>query len=235
MSIMTGSTRLRQAAVLFGARRRPGLYSGRMKRLLVAFAVVAMPNLSGGLGHASAQTTAGAQTAMPGDVVPIRLVPPIYPPIALSARVSGEVEVSVGVGPDNRVESAVIVSGVPLLDAAALDAARQSEFECRRCTVPTTPYSLVFAFRIEDRNQPAADPAQPDQIGASRSRLTVVGPAQPIYIDFSSYMVRSAKCLFVWPCGVRWGGSDYYCVRVRSPKCLWLWKCADRCPSSKRD
>jgi len=174
--------------------------------------VVAMPSLSGGARPCLGQTTAGAQTAMPGDVVPIRRVSPIYPPIASSARVSGEVEVSVGVGPDGRVESAVMVSGVPLLDAAALDAARQSEFECRRCTVPTTPDSLVFAFRIEDRSQPAADPAPPDQIGASRSRATVVGPAQPIHIYFSSDTVRSATCLFLWRCGVGWAGLDSYCV-----------------------
>ncbi len=227
--------RLPHGAVLFEAITRSGLHSGRMKRLLLAVAVAAAATLTGGLGQALAQTTAGAETTIRGEVVPIRQVPPIYPAIAASARVSGEVEVNVGVGPDGRVESAVIVSGPSLFEAAALDAARKSEFECRRCSAPVTPYSLVFAFRLEDSNQLGADAAQPEQIGPARSRVTVVAPARPIYIIFSSYMVRSAKCLFLWKCGIRWAGFDHYCVRVRSLKCLWLWKCADSCPSSWRD
>jgi TonB family protein len=206
-----------------------------MKRLLVALAVAvaAASTLSGGLG--AARGPAPAQATTQGEVVPTRLAPPVYPPIAASARVSGEVEVSVGVAPDGRVESAVIVRGVPLLDAAALDAARRSEFECRNCVAPVTHYSLVFAFLLDDPNRPPVGPPQPEHAGAAPNRLVVVAPAQPIHILFSSYPVRSVKCLFLWPCGRRWGGLDFYCTRVRSRRCLWLWNCADSCPSSRPD
>jgi TonB family protein len=205
-----------------------------MSPRLLASAIAAVAILSDGLGSAAGQATESVH-ANPGEVVATRLVPPTYPPIAASARVSGEVEVRVGVGPDGRVESAVIVRSVPLLDAAALDAARKSEFQCSACAAPVTPYTLVYAFRLDAPNQSAADTPQAEQTGPAQSRVSVVAPLQPLYILFSSTRIRSAKCLFLWSCSTRWGGLDFYCVRVRSPRCLWLWRCADSCPASTRE
>jgi TonB family protein len=53
---------------------------------------------------------------------------PIYPAIARAARASGEVTVEVTVDEIGRVVSAHAVSGHPLLQAAALDAARRATF-----------------------------------------------------------------------------------------------------------
>jgi TonB family protein len=53
---------------------------------------------------------------------------PAYPPVAKVARASGEVKVQVIVGKDGRVLAAKVLSGHPLLAAAALKAAREATF-----------------------------------------------------------------------------------------------------------
>ncbi|MEO8078310.1 MAG: TonB family protein [Acidobacteriota bacterium] len=164
-----------------------------------------------------------------GAVAPVKLTQPVYPPIAASARVSGVVEITVAVRPDGGVESAVIVGGPPLLQQAALQAARTSQFECRDCSGAATPYSLVFAFLLERPVEPTAGSAPRDTLNetASQSRVTIVAEAPIIIPYFSSIRVRSAKCLYLWSCGSRWGGYGYYgYVPVRSPRCLWLWTCS---------
>jgi TonB family protein len=152
---------------------------------------------------------------------------PVYPPIAVSAAISGDVEVKVGVRPDGSVESMAIVSGHPLLQQAALEAAQRSRFECRGCIEATSSYSVVFSFRFADASRSAFDTTQPEaiSIGPSQSRVTVVAE-MPLAIPYFSYVqIRSAKCLYLWRCGSRWGGYEYYYARVRSARCLWLWKC----------
>jgi protein TonB len=49
-------------------------------------------------------------------------VDPVYPPLALSARISGTVRFKVTVGVDGRVKNFQLVSGHPLLVQAAKDA-----------------------------------------------------------------------------------------------------------------
>lgn len=58
----------------------------------------------------------------------IKLVQPVYPPIARPAHVSGEVRVQVVVDEEGNVILAAPESGHPLLQAAAVAAARQSKF-----------------------------------------------------------------------------------------------------------
>ena len=54
--------------------------------------------------------------------------------------------------------------------------------------------------------------------------------AEPALVDpyFAYTTARSAQCLYLWACGRRWGGEDYYYYRVRSAKCLDLWSCGHR-------
>jgi protein TonB len=52
-------------------------------------------------------------------------VPPVYPPIALSARVQGIVILEATLDVDGRVTEARVLRSLPLLDQAALDAVRQ--------------------------------------------------------------------------------------------------------------
>lgn len=81
-----------------------------------------------------------------GQVTLSRLSPPVFPPLARVARVNGEVEIALQVRQDGSVESAAVVKGHPLLKAAALDSARQSEFECRECGEGLTAYTLLYTF-----------------------------------------------------------------------------------------
>ena len=62
---------------------------------------------------------------------PIRRVKPRYPELAYQAQVTGLVRVNLLVGKDGRVRDAVVdpKSHVPMLDQAALEAARQWEFQ----------------------------------------------------------------------------------------------------------
>jgi protein TonB len=55
-------------------------------------------------------------------------VDPIYPDAARAAGVSGTVRVQVEVGADGTVQDVQLVSSIPLLDQAALDAVRQWTF-----------------------------------------------------------------------------------------------------------
>jgi TonB family protein len=59
----------------------------------------------------------------------VKMVPPIYPPGARAAGVSGVVVVEVNIGVDGKVREATVLRSVPLLDQAALDAVRQWEYE----------------------------------------------------------------------------------------------------------
>jgi protein TonB len=55
----------------------------------------------------------------------IRQVPPVYPPLAKQARVSGVVRLKVIIGKDGAVQEVTAISGHPFLRQAAIDAVRQ--------------------------------------------------------------------------------------------------------------
>jgi len=73
----------------------------------------------------------------PAPVVPVRVggkvrppaktvdVPPIYPPMAIAARVEGTVIIEATIDIDGRVQSARVLRSIPLLDTAALTAVGQ--------------------------------------------------------------------------------------------------------------
>lgn len=58
----------------------------------------------------------------------VELPKPAYPPLARAAHASGAVEVRVIIGLDGSVIAAAAISGHPLLQAAAVGAARQALF-----------------------------------------------------------------------------------------------------------
>ncbi len=57
--------------------------------------------------------------------VPIRRVEPVYPQIAINARISGKVELEAVIGTDGRIHELKTLSGSPLLIPAAIEAVRQ--------------------------------------------------------------------------------------------------------------
>jgi TonB family protein len=131
--------------------------------------------------------------------------------MARIARVMGEVEIAVKIREDGSVESAaVVLSASPLLNGAALDSARQSQFECKQCDQATTPYVLTYHFEItprdppKDCNEPGPAPP-PALVDALKHQVTV--STWPMYTcDPAGELikVRSAKCLYLWKCGLRY-------------------------------
>jgi protein TonB len=55
----------------------------------------------------------------------VNKVDPVYPPLAQQARISGQVRFTVVIGKDGSIQNIQLVSGHPLLAAAARDAVSQ--------------------------------------------------------------------------------------------------------------
>lgn len=79
----------------------------------------------------------------PGRV--LQLPKPEYPMIARAAHASGTVEVQVIIGLDGSVIAAASISGHPLLQAAAVDAARDARFT--PTTVNGQPVKVVGVIK----------------------------------------------------------------------------------------
>ena len=59
----------------------------------------------------------------------IKRVPPVYPPLAVSAGIQGVVILEATVGQDGKVQEVSVLRSVGLLDRAAMDAVRQWRYE----------------------------------------------------------------------------------------------------------
>jgi hypothetical protein len=130
-----------------------------------------------------------------------------YSPIAESARVSGKVNVRVGVRPDGRVAEVTVFPQADvtwkLLHGTAVDAAARASFECRRCTQPSTAHTIAFVFSFDGFDSAGNPlPAAWKQTGDASSEVTVFGrtpiigggpPSRPFH-------VRAARCLWLWHC-----------------------------------
>ena len=77
---------------------------------------------AGAVGGANQPVRVGSGIKAPTQISKVQ---PVYPPIALSARVSGVVILEAMIGVDGRVADATVLRSIPLLDQAALDAVRQ--------------------------------------------------------------------------------------------------------------
>src|SRR5712692_11252304 len=69
-----------------------------------------------------------------------KLSDPTYPRLAQQARITGDVDLMLTIQRDGSVESAVVVSGHPMLQQAALESAQRSQFECKGCGEAVTSY-----------------------------------------------------------------------------------------------
>ena len=159
------------------------------------------------------------------------LSPPIYPPLAKVARIAGEVNVTVSVRQDGSVESAVVISGHPILKRAALESAQQSHFDCRNCSDVLTSLTIIYTFQLGPTIycgaiEPATknQPEQPyPQITQLQNHITVID--QPVGTCDTApkigLKVRSAKCLYLWKCGLR------YIARADEPGVPFYWRRRD--------
>jgi TonB family protein len=138
------------------------------------------------------------------SVVLTKLAQLTYPPVARQARIQGDVQITVGVRRDGSVESVSLMSGHAILGRAALQSAQNSEYECRRCSDAVTSCSLVYTFQLEDPAPGQSRAIPTTQLGNhvtvtdESPTITVVNADPP-----STFLRRSAKCLYLWKCGLR--------------------------------
>jgi TonB family protein len=122
-------------------------------------------------GNVSDGTTASSQSKpvskapISGGVLngkAISLPQPVYPMIARAVRVSGMVVVLVTIDEEGNVISASVVSGHPLLQAAALDAARRAKFPPTKLSgqpvkvTGTITYNFVWTKEKSEKPGPIA-------------------------------------------------------------------------------
>jgi hypothetical protein len=173
----------------------------------------------------AARQTSPTDSRSKGEVVLITPFNLTYPRLARLANITGDVEMKLEIRKDGSIQSATVVSGHPILTQAALNSAERSHFECRGCEDDVTLGSVTYSFQI------AASPGWPcpetngARVTQSENHIIVTAEPALVYPVFSNTAARSAKCLYLWACGWRWGGRDYYFYPVRSVKCLGLWKC----------
>ena len=83
----------------------------------------------------------------------IKTVTPVYPPLALENGIEGSVTLRVMVAPNNRIRSVEVVesSGSPLLDKAAIAAARQYRFQAATRGGKRVPTVFLpnFIFKLD--------------------------------------------------------------------------------------
>ena len=130
------------------------------------------------LGHSAtkpevAQNTSAVESAT--GVALVKLAPLIYPPLARQARIAGDVKLNVYVRADGTVASMELLSGHPMLAPAAVENAKKSEYECRKCT-GEMKYTLTYTFGFIDDLSP--------------------------YAQIEERRVRAGKCLYLWRCAV---------------------------------
>ena len=155
---------------------------------------------------------AGSADVQPESVVLTELSRLSYPPLARQTRITGEVDLMLGIRRDGSIESAEVTSGHPLLAQTALDGAKRSRFECKKCSEAVTFLRLVFVFQLVDPDScctPTKDSSKETQgeqiprVTQSLNRVTVVDQPPCICDPASDKVrkVRSAKCLYLWRCG----------------------------------
>jgi TonB family protein len=173
-----------------------------------------LAGLSSAVIDSSAQREVGSIT-QENTAVLLSLFSPVYPLLARQAHITGTVTLSLGVRQDGSVESAVAISGHPMLKQAALDSAQQSIFDCRKCIEPITSYQLVYAFQL--------GPAKGCSEATSTSKISQQKLLYPQLIQSQNQVTVIDEPLVICEPAVRISQ-----LRVRSAKCLYLWKCGRR-------
>lgn len=138
----------------------------------------------------------------------IDLFQPIYPPLAHQANIDGDVTVAVAVHPDGKTETA-FESGHAMLRQSALDSAKKSRFECRRCN-STVTYRLTYSFRLSKGSDcctgvsapvrvtldpPSGEQNMTQRVTIAADRICLCDPSSE-----ATKKSRSLKCLYLWKC-----------------------------------
>lgn len=150
------------------------------------------------------------------EVVLTSLSNPVYPQLAMQARVVGDVELKLFIRQDGRVDSAEYVRGPSLLVQAALVSAKNSTFDCSSCTKALTPYQLEYSFQFGPplvcanpgvNDEKVHLPGYPQVIHTNNRVILTDQPVGELCsgdVILRPFKVRSAKCLYLWKCSLRY-------------------------------
>ena len=156
------------------------------------------------------------------EVVLIKVFAPIFPPFARQALVAGDVQVKVLVRPDGTLAAAEAISGHDLLRDAALESARKSEFECRRC-IGETFHILTYTFMF-----PKLPPMDPDPCCCSHPPSFRQPPIESLIEQSQDHITvidGMKECICPDSCEAKEAEKR---SKYRSFKCLYLWQCGHR-------
>jgi TonB family protein len=95
-----------------------------------------------------------AQSDSSRSVAVLSAIAPVYPPIALTANTSGDVQIAVTIDRAGSVTNADFISGNPLLHKAAVEAAKRWKFARPN---EVTKVQLIFSFRMVPKDTSAED------------------------------------------------------------------------------
>ena len=141
-----------------------------------------------------------------GEAVLVKLAAPIYPPLARATWISGDVELILEIRQDGSIASTTAAKGHPLLVQAALDSAKQSQFDCKSCGADGVSYRLLYSFVLvtdgREASEQGGQKAQPlPRFKQEANRVTIFDHALIISDPAPDRLsVRSAKCLYLWKC-----------------------------------
>jgi TonB family protein len=134
----------------------------------------------------------------------VKLGDSVYPPMALAARVSGEVKLNVTITPDGSVSAVTLQSGPPMLRQAAVDSATRAVFRANANASGGT-YPVTYRFVLEDATKcgDERDSSYP-HIGFDQNVVTIT--EEPALIcdpvrSVTTMRFRSIRCLYLWRCG----------------------------------
>ena len=159
------------------------------------------------VGRAALLLALAQSTPSTPSLEAVKLEPPVYPPIAIAARVSGDVDLKITLKPDGSTGVAEVESGPQMLKQAAVDSATRSRFQLASTAKAEQSYQLIYRFSLDKAtacNQ-ARDKSYP-------------------HIHYESNTISIAE----QPVGTCDEAQDPDPVHVRSAKCLYLWKCKQR-------
>jgi TonB family protein len=115
-------------------------------------------------GVLAQETSAPARVTVPQEEESSRIlskVPPVYPPLARQARVSGTVTLQVHISGSGDVESVNLISGHPMLGPAAVATVKQWKYKPYVLNGSAVPVetTVVVNFTLSDATAPAKEDA----------------------------------------------------------------------------
>ena len=132
----------------------------------------------------------------------IKLEATRYPPMALAARVSGDVILNVRLASDGSTSAVTVESGPAMLRPTAIDSATHSQFR-GKTENGAGEYHLVYRFVLDQPTSCGHDDSYP-RVKHDANAVTITEQAamlcDPAFV-IDTVRFRSAKCLYLWKCG----------------------------------